>query len=261
MQGGATLDPQNEPQMILLESKRSYRQRSDKSLKMKISPAQITNFKSLSKLKIKPKRKNSQVGSMNKRRKINLQNKFSGNGFLDRVQNLSSQKKLALNLKIKEKLKGVSVLKDNSNAIQGFHAKNKSEIPTLGETTQFTNIYNTTAKFKGFAKAKNFGLPHAFNIKERGRKPDQIKASLNNPLQGSKGLEIDLGNNEFKRRSSSLGLFNGLNTSKSSLLSLNPSLPSINTKIGKDAPFYIPASTYKQNAKLINKKSRSENRK
>lgn len=89
---------------------------------------------------------------MNKRRKISLQNKFTGNGFLERVQNMSSQKKLALNLKIKEKLKVVNSTKEFSNTKQAFHHKNKSEVPNLNDATQFKKIYNTSNKFKGFGK-------------------------------------------------------------------------------------------------------------
>lgn len=74
------------------------------SYKLRISPAKISNFKNIQKLKIKPKDKRAKASSLNKRRKVSIANKLSGTGFLDRIQNMSSQKKIALNLRLKEKM-------------------------------------------------------------------------------------------------------------------------------------------------------------
>ena len=98
--------------------------------------APITNFKNVNKLKIKAKSKNRQVSSLNKRRKFNIKNPLEGNGFLDRLQNMSPQKKMALNLKIKEKMLAPLNMKHkdaaNPSIKSNLHFKTKSDIP-IGE--------------------------------------------------------------------------------------------------------------------------------
>lgn len=86
--------------MNALSGSKHGRISSQTNFKLSITPAQITNFKSLNKLKIKPKRKN-QAGSISRRRKITLQAKFTGNGFLERVQQDGSHKPLIPNSHLK----------------------------------------------------------------------------------------------------------------------------------------------------------------
>jgi hypothetical protein len=78
--------------MMALSAAMHQRKSSKTDYKLSISPAQITNFKSLSKLKLKPRRR-AHAGSITKR-KIPIQSKIIGNGFLDRVQHNSSHKPL-----------------------------------------------------------------------------------------------------------------------------------------------------------------------
>lgn len=66
MLGSASAETFKQIDLGLFEDNKLKHKRSKQNLKLKIKPAQITNIKSLSKLKIKPKRKNSQVSSINK---------------------------------------------------------------------------------------------------------------------------------------------------------------------------------------------------
>jgi hypothetical protein len=120
--------------------------------------APITNFKNVNKLKIKAKSKNRQVSSLNKRRKFTIKNPLEGNGFLDRIQNMSPEKKMALNLKIKEKmLAPISVKhKDATNPSikSSLHLKTKSDVPCYNELSNENKMYASKSKDKLEHKSK-----------------------------------------------------------------------------------------------------------
>ena len=170
MIGSSSLISIKDSDMPIFTSKKRFRQSSEKTMKLKISPAQITNFKSLNKLKIKHKSKEVKGSSLGKRRIINLQSKIGPNCFLEKIQQMSSQKKLALNLKIKEKMSYTPVNPELSNTRSSFNLKNKHEIHNI-ENNQIMKIYTSNKKLNIFNnKESKYALPNPFIIKERRRK-------------------------------------------------------------------------------------------
>lgn len=203
MIGSSSLISMKDSDVPIFMSRKNFRQNSEKTLKLKISPAQITNFKSLNKLKIKQRNKENQGSSLNKRRVINLQAKLGNNGFLEKIQNMSSQKKIALNMKIKEKMSNPCINPDFSNTKSSFHFKNNSDIHKA-ENSQFMKVYTTNNKLKVInSKECKYALPHAFIIKERGRK-NLSKESLQNPISEKNTLDLDFWSVDSGKRSSSL---------------------------------------------------------
>lgn len=83
-----------------------------------------------------------------------MKEKFTGTAFLERVQQLSTQKKVALNSKIKEKILAIGVNNELSNSKTNFHLKNKSEVPKIHDPSQFKKIYTSAGKLNSLKRGE-----------------------------------------------------------------------------------------------------------
>lgn len=174
---------------------------------------------------------------------------------------MSQQKKIALNLKIKEKILAANAKNANNPNIVQF--KNKSEERTT-EREQFKKIYSTGNIFKGFEHQSKYSLPNTLNWGEQPKPEKVLKISLQNPLNIKKKLKSTQNSNDFKRRSSSLAILQNNDTLKSKIFnakSSSVSHQSTNENGDTVLPLlYIPSNAYQTNLKKSSKKSRRTNR-
>ena len=118
---------------------------------------------------------------------------------------MSKEKKISLNLKIKEKISTIGSNNENLSNKFTFHHKNKSDGHSTNDENQFIKIYTTGKKIKGFNKDSKIIIPNGYTLNDRARK-SILKTSLNNPLQEKKVIDSDFSNTEQGKRSTSLAL-------------------------------------------------------
>lgn len=163
--------------MNALSGSRHERISSQTNFKLSITPAQITNFKSLNKLKIKPKRK-IQAGSISRRRKIILQPKFTGNAFLDRVQQDGSHKPLIPNSHLKSLGTSRKFALPNAFSIKDRKIRNENIKVTIQNPLIESNTFEIVNRNNEF-KRRSSSLAVLSNMS----KSKNTKFSINSNMQ------------------------------------------------------------------------------